>query len=58
MKDIIEILERWSGEGATVALGSVVERIGSAPRDPGARSRSPRPARSRAASPAAASSRP
>src|ERR1700729_986084 len=36
MKDIIEILERWTGEGAEVALGSVVERIGSAPRDPGA----------------------
>ena len=36
MKDIIEILERWTGEGAAVALGSVVERIGSAPRDPGA----------------------
>jgi xanthine dehydrogenase accessory factor len=36
MKDIIEILERWTGEGASVALGSVVERIGSAPRDPGA----------------------
>ena len=36
MKDIIETLERWTGEGAAVALGSVVERIGSAPRDPGA----------------------
>ena len=36
MKDIIEILERWTGEGASVALGSVVERVGSAPRDPGA----------------------
>ena len=36
MKDIIEILERWTGSGAAVALGSVVERIGSAPRDPGA----------------------
>jgi xanthine dehydrogenase accessory factor len=36
MRDIIEILERWTGEGAAVALGSVVERIGSAPRDPGA----------------------
>jgi xanthine dehydrogenase accessory factor len=36
MKDIIEILERWTGQGASVALGSVVERIGSAPRDPGA----------------------
>jgi xanthine dehydrogenase accessory factor len=36
MKDIIEILERWTGEGVSVVLGSVVERIGSAPRDPGA----------------------
>ena len=36
MKDIIEILERWTVAGASVALGSVVERVGSAPRDPGA----------------------
>ena len=36
MKDIIEILERWNREGAEVALGTVVERVGSAPRDPGA----------------------
>ena len=36
MRDIIDILERWTGEGASIALGSVVERIGSAPRDPGA----------------------
>jgi xanthine dehydrogenase accessory factor len=36
VKDIIEILERWTSEGKPVALGSVVERIGSAPRDPGA----------------------
>ena len=36
MKDIIYILERWTAEGRPVALGSVVERIGSAPRDPGA----------------------
>jgi xanthine dehydrogenase accessory factor len=36
MKDIIETLEKWTDEGATVALGSVVERVGSAPRDPGA----------------------
>jgi xanthine dehydrogenase accessory factor len=36
MKDIIETLERWTDEGASVALGSVVERVGSAPRDPGA----------------------
>jgi xanthine dehydrogenase accessory factor len=36
VKDIIDTLERWTGQGASVALGSVVERIGSAPRDPGA----------------------
>jgi xanthine dehydrogenase accessory factor len=36
VKDIIEILVRWTGEGRSVALGSVVERIGSAPRYPGA----------------------
>jgi xanthine dehydrogenase accessory factor len=36
MKDIIETLERWTNEGTSVALGSVIERIGSAPRDPGA----------------------
>jgi xanthine dehydrogenase accessory factor len=36
VKDIIEVLERWSAAGTAVALGSVVERIGSAPRDPGA----------------------
>ncbi|HWE82083.1 MAG TPA: XdhC/CoxI family protein [Gaiellaceae bacterium] len=36
MKDIVETLEKWTEEGATVALGSVVERVGSAPRDPGA----------------------
>jgi xanthine dehydrogenase accessory factor len=36
MRDIIPILQRWTSEGSTVALGSVIERIGSAPRDPGA----------------------
>lgn len=36
MKDIIDILERWNREGAEIALGTVVERVGSAPRDPGA----------------------
>ena len=36
VKDIIDILERWTNEGADVALGTVVERVGSAPRDPGA----------------------
>jgi len=36
MKAIIEKLERWVSEGVEVALGSIVERVGSAPRDPGA----------------------
>jgi xanthine dehydrogenase accessory factor len=36
MKDIISILERWTSQGTPVAVGSVIERIGSAPRDPGA----------------------
>src|SRR5262245_45459415 len=36
MREIISILERWTSEGSAVAVGSVIERIGSAPRDPGA----------------------
>ena len=36
MRDILPILQRWTNEGHAVALGSVIERIGSAPRDPGA----------------------
>jgi xanthine dehydrogenase accessory factor len=36
LKDIIDILDRWTAEGVDVALGTVVERVGSAPRDPGA----------------------
>jgi xanthine dehydrogenase accessory factor len=36
MRDILGTLERWAGEGIAVAIGSVIERIGSAPRDPGA----------------------
>jgi xanthine dehydrogenase accessory factor len=36
MRDIISILERWTSHGTAVAVGSVIERIGSAPRDPGA----------------------
>src|SRR5687768_1763606 len=36
MRDIISILERWTAEGTPVAVGCVIERIGSAPRDPGA----------------------
>ncbi|CAB4699503.1 MAG: XshC-Cox1 family protein [Actinobacteria bacterium] len=36
MRDILPILERWVESGTPVALGSVIERVGSAPRDPGA----------------------
>jgi xanthine dehydrogenase accessory factor len=36
LRDIIDILERWTAAGETVALATVIERIGSAPRDPGA----------------------
>jgi xanthine dehydrogenase accessory factor len=36
MRDILPILERWTNAGQAVAVGSVIERIGSAPRDPGA----------------------
>src|SRR5262245_12369472 len=36
MREIISILERWTAEGSAIAVGSVIERIGSAPRDPGA----------------------
>src|SRR4029079_11729387 len=36
MRDIISILERWTSDRTTIAVGSVIERIGSAPRDPGA----------------------
>jgi xanthine dehydrogenase accessory factor len=36
MRDILPILERWTDAGQAVAVGSVIERIGSAPRDPGA----------------------
>jgi xanthine dehydrogenase accessory factor len=36
MRDIISILERWTSDGTSIAVGSVIERIGSAPRDPGA----------------------
>jgi xanthine dehydrogenase accessory factor len=36
MRDILPILQRWTSDGQSVALGSVIERIGSAPRDPGA----------------------
>jgi xanthine dehydrogenase accessory factor len=36
MRDILPILQRWTGQGQAVAVGSVIERIGSAPRDPGA----------------------
>ncbi|HWB23206.1 MAG TPA: XdhC family protein [Gaiellaceae bacterium] len=36
MRDILPILERWASLEAPFALGTVVERLGSAPRDPGA----------------------
>ena len=36
MRDILGTLERWVDAGLPVALGSVVERVGSAPREPGA----------------------
>src|ERR1051325_3340592 len=36
MRDILPHLARWTDEGHAVAVGSVIERIGSAPRDPGA----------------------
>src|SRR2546430_15298387 len=36
MRDILPHLVRWTGDGQAVAIGSVIERIGSAPRDPGA----------------------
>jgi xanthine dehydrogenase accessory factor len=36
MRDILPHLVRWTDEGQAVAVASVIERIGSAPRDPGA----------------------
>jgi xanthine dehydrogenase accessory factor len=36
MREILPVLERWTGAGQAVAVGSVIERVGSAPRDPGA----------------------
>jgi xanthine dehydrogenase accessory factor len=36
MRELIPVLERWTREGKTVAMASVTERVGSAPRDPGA----------------------
>jgi xanthine dehydrogenase accessory factor len=36
MRDILPHLVRWTDQGQAVAVGSVIERIGSAPRDPGA----------------------
>jgi xanthine dehydrogenase accessory factor len=36
VRDILPILEHWAGLKIPAALGTVVERIGSAPRDPGA----------------------
>ena len=36
MRDVLQTLERWAAEGRRVAVATVVEREGSAPRDPGA----------------------
>ena len=36
MRDILPTLERWRSEGRRIAIATVVERRGSAPRDPGA----------------------
>ena len=36
MRDILPIVEGWARAGVPVAVGTVVERVGSAPRDPGA----------------------
>ena len=36
MRDILEMLERWTGEGLRVATATVVKTERSAPRDPGA----------------------
>jgi xanthine dehydrogenase accessory factor len=36
VRDILPTLERWASLGVPGALGTVVERVGSAPRDPGA----------------------
>jgi xanthine dehydrogenase accessory factor len=36
MRDILPLVARWTEAGQAVAVGSVIERIGSAPRDPGA----------------------
>ena len=36
MKDVLETLERWTGEGLRVAIATVVSTERSAPRDPGA----------------------
>lgn len=36
MRDVLSTLERWVADGQKVAIATVVERQGSAPRDPGA----------------------
>ncbi len=36
MRDVLSTLERWVADGQRVAIATVVERQGSAPRDPGA----------------------
>src|SRR3954453_16858094 len=36
MRDVLPTQERWIGDGRRVVVATVVERQGSAPRDPGA----------------------
>src|SRR3982751_2463168 len=36
MRDVLPTLERWAADGRRVVVATVVERQGSAPRDPGA----------------------
>jgi xanthine dehydrogenase accessory factor len=36
MRDVLPTLERWIGDGRRVVVATVIERQGSAPRDPGA----------------------
>jgi xanthine dehydrogenase accessory factor len=36
VRDVLSVVERWSADGRRLALATVVERQGSAPRDPGA----------------------
>ena len=58
MKDVLDTLERWAGDGLRFATATVVKTERSAPRGPGAVLAVSEKARWRAPSPAAASSRP